>query len=187
MAFPRNPRFRRAENFAPMDLTARDAEILRAVNRHRFLRSHQIADLVDGNCQQVLRRMDNTPFSRLDWTSRNRAIKRLFLENAFVQSLRTFRVEVIFAALLRIPASFVAKEYNIVPVIQEYLCRATRILPAVFGILKRYADVAHTITNAVQLPRSPAGFVIMRRAKVPCSVRKWSELAHPEAHFLRYR
>ncbi|MEO7700167.1 MAG: replication-relaxation family protein, partial [Opitutus sp.] len=108
--------------------TARDADILRAVNRHRFLRSLEIADLVGGSRQQVLRRLqklyhhgyverplcqldyyqragsrsiayglasrgaahlrrvDNTPFSRLDWTSRNRAIKRLFLEHALMVS-----------------------------------------------------------------------------------------------------
>jgi hypothetical protein len=40
-----------------MEMTARDAEILRMVNRHRFLRSHQIADLVGGSGQQVLRRL----------------------------------------------------------------------------------------------------------------------------------
>ena len=128
MTFPRHPRFRRAENFAPMELTARDAEILRAMNRHRFLRSHQIADLVDGSRQQVLRRLqmlyhhgylerprcqldyyqhpgsrsiayglasrgaahlrrvDDISFARLDWTSRNRAVKRLFLEHALMVS-----------------------------------------------------------------------------------------------------
>jgi hypothetical protein len=97
-------------------MTARDAEILRMVNRHRFLRSHQIAELVGGSrhgyverpaCQidyyrragsrsiaygltsrgaAHLRSVDNTPFSRLDWTSRNRAIKRLFLEHALMVS-----------------------------------------------------------------------------------------------------
>ena len=128
MTFPRHPRFRRAEKFASMDLTERDAQILRAVNRHRFLRSRQIADLVGGSRQQVLRRLqrlyhhgylerprcqldyyqqpgsrsityglasrgaahlrrvDDIPFSRLDWTSRNRAIKRLFLEHALMVS-----------------------------------------------------------------------------------------------------
>ena len=30
--------------------------------------------------------MDDTPFSRLDWTSRNRSIKRLFLEHALMVS-----------------------------------------------------------------------------------------------------
>ena len=128
MTFPRHPRFRRAEKFASMDLTERDVQILRAVNRHRFLRSRQIADLVGGSRQQVLRRLqmllhhgylerprcqldyyqqpgsrsityglasrgaahlrrvDDIPFSRLDWTSRNRAVKRLFLEHALMVS-----------------------------------------------------------------------------------------------------
>ena len=111
-----------------MEMTARDTEILRMVNRHRFLRSHQIGDLVGGSRQQVLRRLqslyhhgyierpacqidyyqrggsrsiayglasrgaahlrrvDDTPFSRLDWTSRNRSVKRLFLEHALIVS-----------------------------------------------------------------------------------------------------
>lgn len=40
-----------------MELTARDTEILRTINRHRFLRSHHISDLVGGSRQQVLRRL----------------------------------------------------------------------------------------------------------------------------------
>jgi len=128
MLFPRNPRFRRAESFPPIELTPRDTAILKMVNRHRFLRSHQIAELVSGSRQQVLRRLqklyhhgylerpacqldyyqhagsrsiayglasrgaahlrrtENIPFSRLDWTSRNRAVKRLFLEHALMVS-----------------------------------------------------------------------------------------------------
>ena len=57
MTSPRNPRFRRVDNFAPTEMTARDTEILRMVNRHRFLRSHQIAELLDGSREQVLRRL----------------------------------------------------------------------------------------------------------------------------------
>ena len=136
MTFPRHPRFRRTENFAPMELTARDTEILRAVNRHRFLRSRQIADLVGGSSQQVLRRLqglyhhaylerpvcqldyyqrpgsrgiayglasrgaahlrrvDDMPFSRLDWTSRNRSVKRLFLEHALMVSAIMVALEI---------------------------------------------------------------------------------------------
>ena len=128
MTFLRHARFRRVDNFAPMEMTARDTEILRMVNRHRFLRSHQIADLVGGSRQQVLRRLQrlyhhgyverpacqidyyhqggsrsiayglasrgaallrrvlDIPFARLDWTSRNRSVKRLFLEHALMVS-----------------------------------------------------------------------------------------------------
>lgn len=128
MSFPRHPRFRRAENFTAMAMTTRDVDILRAVNRHRFLHSPQIAELVGGSHQQTLRRLqklchhgylerptcqldyyqrggsrsivyglasrgashlrrvDNTPFSRLDWTSRNTSVKRLFLEHALMVS-----------------------------------------------------------------------------------------------------
>lgn len=98
------------------------------VNRHRFLRSHHVVDLVGGSQQQVLRRlqklyqhgylerpicqidyyhkggsksiayclasrgaahlrrMHNTPFSRLDWISRTDVRKRLFLEHSLMVS-----------------------------------------------------------------------------------------------------
>lgn len=38
-----------------MALTARDTEMLGVVNRHRFLRSHHIAELIGGSRQQILR------------------------------------------------------------------------------------------------------------------------------------
>jgi DNA-binding Lrp family transcriptional regulator len=38
-------------------LTARDHEIIRLIQRHRFLRSHQIIDLIDGSAQQLSRRL----------------------------------------------------------------------------------------------------------------------------------
>ncbi len=59
MTFPRRPRFRRAEKLPPMRLTPRDEEILRAVFRHRFLRSNQIARIVSGSRQQLLRRLQS--------------------------------------------------------------------------------------------------------------------------------
>lgn len=59
MMFPRRPRFRRAEKLAPMRLTPRDEEILRAIFRHRFLRSTQIARIVPGSRQQLLRRLQS--------------------------------------------------------------------------------------------------------------------------------
>ncbi len=125
---PRHPRFRRAQEFPAITLTDRDTEILRVVNRHRFLRSHQIAELISGSRQQILRRLQalyhhgylerplcqldyfqrggsqsiahglasrgaahlrrvaNIPFARLDWTTRNRSVKRLFLEHALMVS-----------------------------------------------------------------------------------------------------
>ena len=111
-----------------MQLTDRDTQIIRAVHRHRFLRSHQIAELIDGSHQQILRRLqllfhhhylerplcqldyfqkpgsrsivyglgtrgaaflrrvDNIPFRRLDWSPRNGSVKRLFLEHALMIS-----------------------------------------------------------------------------------------------------
>lgn len=42
-----------------MELTPRDAEILRLLRRHRFLRSHQLAALIGGSRQQLLRRLQS--------------------------------------------------------------------------------------------------------------------------------
>ena len=57
MPSSRLPRFKRASSVAPIELTQRDREILRLVHRHRYLRSPQIAALVGGGSQQLLRRL----------------------------------------------------------------------------------------------------------------------------------
>ena len=57
MSHLRKPRFHRASEIAPIQLTERDRMIVRCVFRHRFLRSWQIADLVGGSKQAVLRRL----------------------------------------------------------------------------------------------------------------------------------
>ena len=57
MKFPRLPRFKRAHGVPPMQLTERDRDIIRLVHRHRFLRSPQIAALMDDRSQQLLRRL----------------------------------------------------------------------------------------------------------------------------------
>ena len=58
MELLRLPRFRRAPNSIwAMQLTPRDAEIVRLVARHRFLRSNQIVALAGGSPQQLLRRL----------------------------------------------------------------------------------------------------------------------------------
>ena len=57
MDFSRLPRFKRDSAVAPMQLTERDHDILRSLNRHRFLRSPQIVALVGGSSQQILRRL----------------------------------------------------------------------------------------------------------------------------------
>jgi len=53
----RLPRFKRALIVEQIELTDRDTRIIRQVNRHRFLRSPQIAMLVGGSAQQTLRRL----------------------------------------------------------------------------------------------------------------------------------
>ena len=61
-----------------MELTPRDAEILRLVQRHRFLRSHQLSALVGGSRQQLLRRLQSLyhhgfverPLSQIDYYQR---------------------------------------------------------------------------------------------------------------------
>jgi len=57
MAFRRLPRFKRAAQVEPIQLTERDREIIRLVHRHRLLRSSHIVSLVPGSAQQLLRRL----------------------------------------------------------------------------------------------------------------------------------
>jgi hypothetical protein len=54
---PRLPRFTRALAISPMEITHRDNHIIRCVARYRFLRSSQIAALLGGSVQQLLRRL----------------------------------------------------------------------------------------------------------------------------------
>ena len=51
------PRFKRVATVAPIQLTDRDRDLIRLVHRHRFLRSHQIAALLGGSEQQIVRRL----------------------------------------------------------------------------------------------------------------------------------
>jgi len=53
----RLPRFKRVAEIAPVQLTERDRDIIRQVQRHRFLRSSHIVALIGGSTQQVLRRL----------------------------------------------------------------------------------------------------------------------------------
>src|ERR1700674_1354600 len=70
----RRPRFERAP-VAGMVLTHRDLEILRAVQRHRLLRSTHLIALLDGSRQTTLRRLQllfhhgylDRPAAQLDW------------------------------------------------------------------------------------------------------------------------
>ncbi len=70
----RRPRFERAK-VAGMVLTPRDLLILRAVERHRLLRSTHLIALVDGSQQTTLRRLQllfhhgylDRPAAQLDW------------------------------------------------------------------------------------------------------------------------
>ena len=57
MSHLRKPRFHRASEIPPIQLTERDRMIVRCVFRHRFLRSWQIAALVGGSKQVILRRL----------------------------------------------------------------------------------------------------------------------------------
>ena len=54
---PRLPRFKRSPEIPAFKLTDRDAEILRHVHRHRFLRSDHLTALTTGSPQQLLRRL----------------------------------------------------------------------------------------------------------------------------------
>ncbi len=57
MKFPRLPRFKRVSSVTPIQLTERDREIIRLLQRYRFLRSSQIVALLDSGAQPVLRRL----------------------------------------------------------------------------------------------------------------------------------
>lgn len=73
----RRPRFERAP-VRPMILTPRDLDILRAVHRHRLLRSTHLIALLDGSQQATLRRLQllfhhgylDRPAMQLDWYAR---------------------------------------------------------------------------------------------------------------------
>jgi hypothetical protein len=52
-----SPRFKRIASVSPLQLTDRDRSLIRLVHRHRFLRSHQIAALLGGSEQQIVRRL----------------------------------------------------------------------------------------------------------------------------------
>ena len=74
---PRRPRFERA-SVRPMIVTPRDLLILRAVHRHRLLRSTHLMALSDGSPQTTLRRLQllfhhgylDRPSIQLDWYAR---------------------------------------------------------------------------------------------------------------------
>src|SRR5688572_25716485 len=53
----RLPRFKRSADIPPFRLTERDVDVLRHVQRHRFLRSSHLAALIGGSRQQLLRRL----------------------------------------------------------------------------------------------------------------------------------
>src|SRR5881397_3786899 len=53
----RLPRFERAPDIRPMQLTERDHDIIRHAYRHRFLRSSHFVALTQGSPQQTLRRL----------------------------------------------------------------------------------------------------------------------------------
>jgi len=124
MALVRLPRFKRASQIAPIQLTDRDRTIIRLVHRHRFLRSNHIRALIAESPQQILRRLQllyhhgylERPYAQidyyrqggsrklvyglgskaaallkrdspletreLDWTRKNRGVRRIFLEHA---------------------------------------------------------------------------------------------------------
>jgi hypothetical protein len=54
---PHLPRFQRVAQVAPIRLTERDHTIIQLIQRHRFLRSHQIIALIGGSAQNLSRRL----------------------------------------------------------------------------------------------------------------------------------
>src|SRR5215210_6551093 len=92
----RRPRFERAP-VRPMILTPRDLEILRAVHRHRLLRSTQLIALSDGSRQTTLRRLQllfhhgylDRPPMQLDWYVRGSETLVYALGNRGAEVLKT--------------------------------------------------------------------------------------------------
>src|SRR5690349_7004126 len=79
MEAARLPRFTRAKQIRPIQITARDFDIIRQVSRLRFLRSSHIQSLLGGSPQQLLRRLQllyhhgllERPRAQLDYYSRS--------------------------------------------------------------------------------------------------------------------
>ncbi len=57
MELPRLPRFKRASTVAPIQLTARDQEIIELIHRYRFLRSSHVVALIGTSAQHLQRRL----------------------------------------------------------------------------------------------------------------------------------
>src|SRR5579862_9913045 len=57
MGVTRLPRFKRSATISPLQLTERDRDILKCVQRHRFLRSDHVTALIGGSRQQIIRRL----------------------------------------------------------------------------------------------------------------------------------
>jgi hypothetical protein len=57
MESQRLPRFSRASGVPPIEVTARDRNIIQLVHRHRFLRSSHLTALMTDSSQQILRRL----------------------------------------------------------------------------------------------------------------------------------
>ncbi|MBK8092230.1 MAG: replication-relaxation family protein [Verrucomicrobiaceae bacterium] len=53
----RKPRFIRSDGFPPLHLTERDVSILRLVERHRFVSSRHVTQMIGGSAQHVTRRL----------------------------------------------------------------------------------------------------------------------------------
>jgi hypothetical protein len=92
----RRPRFKRAP-IRRLALTSRDLEILRAVHRHRLLRSKHLLVLMGGSPQAILRRLQllyhhgylDRPPMQLDWYARGSEPLVYALENRGAEVLET--------------------------------------------------------------------------------------------------
>ena len=93
----RLPRFSRTQEIRPFRLTGRDLEIIRHVNRHRFLRSSHVMKLLGGSPQQILRRLQllyhhgylERPRAQLDYFHRSGSEPIVYgLGNKSVEAVR---------------------------------------------------------------------------------------------------
>jgi hypothetical protein len=124
MSQPRKPKYKRHSEVT-LKLNERDSLIIEAIYRHRFLNTDQLAALIGGSKQMVVRRLNklfhsgyidrpvaqlslmgnramiyalgnkgaqllcehwDLPVGELDWTSKNREVRGMFLEHSLMVS-----------------------------------------------------------------------------------------------------
>jgi protein involved in plasmid replication-relaxation len=160
----RRPRFERAP-VRPMILTPRDLEILRAVHRHRLLRSTHLLALLGGSRQATLRRLQllfhhgylDRPPMQLDWYARG--------SEPLVYALGNRGAEVLEAEGVARPRGvrWATKNRNISRVFLHHTLAVAEVMVA-FEVACRSREGVQFIPPEEVLQRAPAE---TRRLRLP--------------------